>query len=362
MARRDATPATLATVQKTAKPGDVLVLAPGDYRGARFNLATDLTVIAADPKNWPRFIGGASFSKCVGLRFEGVAFEMGETAVASANVLTLAGGERITITGCDFRGYEDAAGKRLGRGVVASGVNDLAITNNRFEGLFRSAVVAGSNGVRITENDMFDMGSDGINLGQVTRALVMGNQIDGFKPVAGNHPDAIQIMTTAAGAASQDVTIADNLIVGQGAQGIFVKAENKAVRHRSIKIQGNVVIDAGFHAITAGQADEVVIAGNVCLFRTRPDADKSWIKAEPGAFIRGNRAMRYLIDPADEKAGSLNEVIDPASDVEEQAAIAAWRKTWRPDPDAPKAEPVAPTDALTLGGKVYDVVLRSAEV
>lgn len=351
------TPETLLAALKGAKPGDVLALAPGDYRGVRLSGLTGLTVTAADPKDRPRFIGGVIINKAAGLCLSGVNFELGPIEVASASIVTVSGGEDIVVTDCDFLGYERGDGARFGRGLVASGVKGLRIVGNRFSRVFRGVVVAGTSGPVIEDNDMFDLGSDGINLGQVTRALVMGNQIAGFKPVAGNHPDAIQIMTTATGGPSQDVTIRSNLIVGQGAQGIFIKAENKAVRHRSIKIQGNVVVDAGYHAITAGQADEVLIADNTCLFRPRPDADKSWIKTEAGAVVRDNKAMRYLLDPIGQKLGA-NEVIGPATDAEVEEAIAAWRAQWRLEPEAPKPE----IGTLTLGGKVYDVVLRSAEV
>ncbi len=336
------TPETLLAALKGAKPGDVLALAPGDYRGVRLSGLTGLTVTAADPKDRPRFIGGVIINKAAGLCLSGVNFELGPIEVASASIVTVSGGEDIVVTDCDFLGYERGDGARFGRGLVASGVKGLRIVGNRFSRVFRGVVVAGTSGPVIEDNDMFDLGSDGINLGQVEGARVSANQIVGFKPAAGDHPDGIQIMT-AAGGPSRDVEISGNLIVGQGAQGIFVKAENKAVRHQGIAIRGNIVVDAGFHAITAGQSDGVVIEGNTCLFRPRDDADMSWIKTEAGAVVRGNKAMRYLLAPADEKAAeAVNEVIGLATDAETEAAIAAWRKAWRPEVVQPEPAPADP--------------------
>lgn len=354
MAIIDANPKTLAPALKTAKPGDTVGLAPGEYRSARIVGATDLTLVGADPKDRPRLVGGVVVNKANGLHLSGLAFELGPIETASAALLAVNGSTGVAVTDCDFLGYEREDGSRFGRGCVVSGVSGLTITGNRFSRMSRGAVIAGSNDVNFSENDLFDLGVDGLNLGQVNDVRVIGNRIVGFSPRPGDHPDGIQIMTTAAGAASEDVLIEGNLVVcgvtGR-AQGIFVKAENPAVRHRNIRVVDNVLCNAGYNAISVGSTDDAVITGNTCLFMPTPDAKSSWIRTERTAGqMSGNAAMGYI---APEGMSRSDDRTIPAATAGQIAeAIAEWRTKWRPEPVVPRPEPEVIEIALKPGQRL----------
>lgn len=350
----DVTPETFATVLKTAKPGDTLALAAGEYRGVKLAGVSGLTITAQDPQDSPRILGGLNIRAAVELRFSQVRFELGAVETTSAGVVTVTGGSGVAFSDCDFVGHERDDGARFGRGLVASGVEELEVVGNRFTRLFRGAVIAGSVDVAVEGNDLADLGSDGLNLGQVARARVVGNQFVGFKPKAGDHPDGIQIMTTAAGAASEDVLIEGNLVVcgvtGR-AQGIFVKAENPAVRHRNIRVVDNVLCNAGYNAISVGSTDDAVITGNTCLFMPTPDAKSSWIRTEGTAGqMSGNAAMGYI---APEGMSRSDDRTIPAATAGQIAeAIAEWRTKWRPEPVASTLEPEVIEIALKPGQRL----------
>ena len=122
--------------------------------------------------------------------------------------------QRIRVENVDFVG--------TWKGVGFGGVDDGQILNNRFTGVI----------------------SDAINVANAQRVRVEGNDARNFAtPNYGDHPDGIQVFTSAGLGATTDILIRGNTISGQFGQGVFVQNPG-AVYLARITIEGNT-IEAG---------------------------------------------------------------------------------------------------------------------
>jgi len=320
------TPATLAADLKAATAGSVLRLEPGAYRGVRIGaLGKSLILAASDPENPPRFTGGAILTGASDLTFRSVVFDIPEAAADFATALTINGGARLAFEACGFQGRVMPE-TRWGKGLTALNVEGLTIRKCWARDLYVGMAVATSGKVEITDNDLADLGSDGIDFAGCLGLLIARNRIIGFHPVTGYHPDGIQGMQPGASRGSQDVVIEDNLIRGN-AQGMQVIAENK-VRMARVAIRRNVILDCGYNGIMAAQIDGVDVAGNVLLLARDGLRDKSWVRVEDctSASATDNRAMGFIGQAT--QAG--NVAIPKATPEQLEAAVAGWVAIHRP--------------------------------
>lgn len=328
--------ASLSAASKLAVAGDTLRLAPGEYPAQRLKSLQKgaVTITSDDPASPARFTGGLTLDDPRGLRFVGVDIDLSSATKSSANAVTVYGAQDLTFIGCRFAGALRPDGARWGRGLVVSKALKLTVQGSTFNRLYRGIVVSGSEDVLIADNDLTELGSDGIDFGESKRIQVLRNLLNDFAPLGGDHPDGIQFMTGATGAASEEILIADNLIAcgnGPRAQGIFFRAENKAVRHRQVQILRNLLVNVGWNGIVAGHIDELLIEGNDLLFQPPVDGSdpkRSWISATAAiGRVSNNRAMRML-DIAGVDGGG-NVEIPAATDEEIKAAVATWRAKFR---------------------------------
>lgn len=334
-----------------------LRLAPGDYSKVRISPTTPLIVTSADPENRARFVAGLTLDKPSGVTFLGVDFDIAAATAEYADAVRINGGREVAFLGCRFSGLEREDGERWGRGLNATGVSGLKVGECTFSRLHRGVVAGSCEDVGVLDNDFLAMGSDGVNLGQVIRATVERNLFKGFKPSGGDHPDGVQVMTGASGAASVDVDISFNCVVcgDEGVQGIFVRAENAAVRHRNVGVVGNALLGAGLNAISVGSTDNALVQGNACLFVPRPGAKQSNLRAEnTNGDVSGNKAMGFIPTSWGKQGG--NQVIGAATKEQLAEAEAAWMATYRAPPK-PVDQVVA---SYVVDGVTYDIVRRAA--
>lgn len=344
MTGKATTPSTLAALRQ-ATPGSEIRLAPGEYSAARLKgLPGKLTFTADDPASPPRFTRGLTLDQPTGLTLRGVDIDISSASASFAAGLTVYGGDGLTIEGGRIVGLEKPDGVRWGRGIVASDVSNFTVKGTLLEHLFRGIVISSANGVLLDGLDLFDLGSDGINLGQVAGVTIRRCQIVGFAPVGDDHPDGIQVMTGAAGGPSSNITIEDVLIAcgaTKRAQGIFTKAENREVRHANIAIRRVLLVNVGWHGIAGEAIDGVEVDDATLLFQVSPEnaGTKSWIKlAGSTGRVANSRAMAFD-DPKTPGLTSENlTVIPAATEAEIQMAMAAWRAKFRPAPVEKPAE------------------------
>lgn len=337
------TPASFAAGVSKLAPGGEVRLAPGEYPAVRLKgLQGALTLVPDDPASPPRFTRGLTIDKPAGLTLRGVDIDISAATASFAAGITVYGGDGLTIEGGRVTGLEKPDGVRWGRGLVASDVSNLKVAGVAFDRLYRGIVLSRAKSVLLDRLDLTNLGSDGIDFGQVDGVTVRSCQLVGFEPVGADHPDGIQVMTGAAGGPSRNITIEDTMIVCgtvKRAQGIFVRAENTAVRHANIAIRRVLLVNVGWHGIAGSAIDGVEVDDATLLFQLSPEnaGTKSWIKLNGSTGrVVNSRAMAFDDPMAEGLTGENLTVIPAATEAEVQAAIDAWRAKHRPTNPAPQ--------------------------
>ena len=203
-----------------AAPGDKIVLSPGGYG-----------VINVPRKNWltPITIDASSavMSGVVMLGVSGVTW-IGGTVIGSIYGISIRNSSRISITGVDISLAQ--------RGIVINSSDDIRIIKNR----------------------LHHLRTDGVDIvGQ--RVVVEGNIISNMLPVVGDHPDGIQMWSTA-DYKTRDVTVRANVVSG-AMQGIYGSAPGVGLEN--IRVTGNKVTVTYGNGIVLGDATGTIATGNI---------------------------------------------------------------------------------------------------
>ena len=250
-----ATPATLMARLKSAKGGETIRLAPGDYGIVNFPREVHSPAITIDAS-------GATFTGLVLNKVGGV---------------TIRGGQ---VVGPGGRSY----------GISIRGSERVRIENMRISGAHRGIVTNESRDIALVGNALTGLVSDGIDVASSQRVLVQRNSCRDFSPNLavfdaagkkvrdGDHPDCIQGWSRSTLPPTSDVQVLDNVIEGR-MQGIFF---GNHVRNGvddggfdRIVIRGNKVT-VNMAGIAIGAVRDGVVRDNVVdvwpgvLFPTRP--------------------------------------------------------------------------------------------
>ncbi|CAM3239768.1 hypothetical protein SPAN111604_12670 [Sphingomonas antarctica] len=228
---------TLVQGMNAAQPGDTIVLAPGGYG-----------VIAVPRKVWQQPITidarAASMTGIVMFKVSGVNWT-GGTIIGSLLGISISNSDRVNITGADV------------------------------SGAIKGIVVNNSSDIKLLRNKLHALRSDGIDVvGQ--RVLVEGNTITDMRPVAGDHPDGIQIWS-ANDEQTRDITVRGNSITG-ASQGIFARAP--ALGLSNLVVTGNkVFVDYGNGIVLLDTKDSIA-TGNSVKSTTNGQFDKANMRVE----------------------------------------------------------------------------------
>ncbi len=178
--------------------------------------------------------------------------------------------QRIRIENVDFVG--------TWKGVGFAGVDDGQIVGNRFVGTI----------------------SDAINVANAQRVRVEGNDAKNFAaPNYGDHPDCIQVFTSAGLGPTTGIVIRYNKCSGQYAQGIFVQNPGAAYL-ANITIEGNTVEAGQVRGVsldTTAQAS-VVRSNTVSTWSTETRWQSSIFAGGAGITRSCNTVAAHLQWPA----------------------------------------------------------------
>ena len=253
-----ATPATLDTVLKTAKPGDTITLAPGSYapiglRDRHWTRAITIDASAAELRS-------ARFDNVGGMTWHGGSFGGADVEQVGFRVEV---GDHIAIDGVTFRHFANV-------GIVLGRVTDARLTNN---------VVT-------------DSGSDGIDIAMSQRVVVDHNRCTDFKPLPGAHADCIQLWSKPNLAPIADVTLTNNVAIGdmQGFTGFDGPLDRVVLENNFVKV-------TAWHGIALYDCHDCILRHNRAESMPNPhypDA-RAWIKFQGGAnnIDCDNRAKDY---------------------------------------------------------------------
>lgn len=268
-----ATAAQLTSALKTAKGGDTILLAPGNYGAValnNFKFASAVTIKSANPSA-DAVLTTLKVSNSVNLSFEDidVRHPLAKTETDFTPAVYIATSQRIALNGLDITGSLDGNPNNDGWGIRLDDSSNILVANTSFQQLNRALIARDSTALAITGNKVSEV-REGFNFADVQHVVIEGNAITRVQPnwAAGDHPDAIQFWNNGVASGSSDVIIRNNAILTDAkavVQGIFVGMENAALRHSDFIVENNLYYGDSTHGISLYGVDNATVRGNTVL-------------------------------------------------------------------------------------------------
>ena len=280
----------------SAKAGDVVVLAAGDYGDVRITnrkYAGTVTIISASSSNMAH-IDRLTVDNVTNLTFKKI--DIGGERLETDKSTYLAevrNSTNITFDGAHVHGLIDGdpTNERSGLSIRAS--KSVKVINSEFDDLLRGAWVQRSTDVQLLGNNFHDIRVDGLALSAVTKVVIDSNKFTDFHRLKQDHSDAIQFWTTNEKTPSTDIVIRNNQILqgnGTAMQGIFMRDESNALPYERVLIENNLVYESGYaNGVTVIGGKAITIKGNTVVSMDG-DASTTKIRLEKiaGAVVSKN--------------------------------------------------------------------------
>ena len=318
----------LSAALKAAQDGDVISLTAGSYSGldvSRLNFSTGVTITSADPSHLA-VLTNFDISASSGLHFANLEFH---ATGAGGNYwgFNVNNSSNISFDHLSVHGSLDGNPQDDPEGIGILGSSNISITNSEFQQLFRGIAFGNTSGVTISGNSFHDLRTTGVMGAQASDVKILDNTFKNFKLVTGDHPDAIQFLTSATTAASHDITISGNVIdrgAGDGIQGIFLRDELGSLPYDHVTISDNLLIGTGYNGIAVLGGKDLMITGNT-LVSYSGSSTVNWLLVQKadGVVAAGNSAVKISFDQVTnlvEANDTLNAAVADAG----KAALAIW--------------------------------------
>ncbi|QHL89682.1 hypothetical protein GVO57_01140 [Sphingomonas changnyeongensis] len=301
-----------------ASGGETILLAPGSYGTLALNsrsFAADVTIASADAGN-PARLDGVHVNGSRNILFRGL--DIGRALAPGepewTQLATVTNAENIRFDSVSLHGSLDGNAGNDGWGLYVTGTRGFALTGSNVQELMRAFVIEQSSDIRIADNLIHRIRSDGGDFAAVDGVVIENNLYRDFQPSAGDHADAIQFWTAGQTRGSSNVLIRNNVVLqgnGTGTQGIFIRDEQGRLPHSNVRIENNLIYSSDqFEGISVEGAIGVAIIGNTVVSPTS-DAKRLWIRVDrvDGALIARNVTDDLLIGTATGLAQSDNAVL-----------------------------------------------------
>ena len=321
--------AGLTAALKTAHDGDTISLKAGTYSGLDFNhvnFASGVTITSADPLH-EAVLTNFHVGDSSGLHFSNLDFQANGGAgslwgfqVENSKNISF---DHLNVHGTDANPQNDA------EGIGVWGSANVSITNSEFHQLARGATFGEGSNLVVTGNSFHDLRTTGIMVGQTAKADISNNSFTNFKIVAGDHPDAIQFITTGTTSASHDINITGNVITrgtGDAVQGIFLRDEVGTLHYTNVNIANNLLIGTGYNGIAVLGGQNVAVTNNM-LQSYAGDTNVTWVMVQSSDNVTasGNTAKSFIFDQ-DTHLTETGDVHNAATTDNGQSALATWLK------------------------------------
>ena len=326
-----ATPATIGGVLVRARGGDVLKLAPGTYEGLApkaWTFSPGLTITSADPSH-PAVLTNFDAHNIKGVTFSNLDLLAKGPAYFAFQIFdsTDVHFDRVNVHGVvdEGRPRNDAEGIRF------SGGSTVSVTNSEFHDLKRAFAIGDTEGVTVSGNRAHDLRVTGFMFGGATTHItVTDNTVWNIRPMPGDHPDAIQFLTAGSKAPATDILVARNVVFrgdGSATQGIFFRDQVGTLPFERVTIADNLVVGTGYNGILVMGAKDLAITGNE-LVSNPGSANNTWLRVETAQGVTASRNRAQLISfvtstGVKEKS---NKLTSPVSD-RGLAALHGWAAT-----------------------------------
>lgn len=304
--------AELLTALRSAKSGEVILVAPGEYQGLMFQgvKARNVQVRSANPAA-PAVIGPFLMENSSGITFRGLEFS--NAGGSDAWAWRILDSHDINFDQLDVHGTLDGNPQNDRQGIQIRRSSKIGITNSTFHELYRSISPSETSDIRITDNRFHDNARTGVFSSNVQDVLIARNSFTDSYPVEGDHMDAIAFTKIGPTNTTRDVVVADNLIMrgkGRVTQGIFFRDPSKGeTRFTNIRISNNLIIGMGLNGIYVNSAEQVVIDGNTVLAYPGK-SNNSWILLQHvrNGEVRENQAPLISVTPPANQNLDVKEV------------------------------------------------------
>lgn len=366
--------AALSTALAAAQGGDTIRVEPGNYgslnvkRGQAKDFPLPVTIEAAVPEEPPVFAPMTLYDLS-NVRFRDLAWEqLDDLGARHTGCVTLYGGKKIEFLQNKFRGHaRQGQHGRFGYGIVAEGVEGLAVAKNEFSNLERGFV--GSKGrLWLAElNHFHDIGHDCMSFAELRDSAIRKNLMEDFHPGPDYHPDGIQFHCNGT-KGSHNIVIAQNLIIcdpERRAQGIFMRGGYKGdvpdQRYSGILIEENTTAGTMWNGIMVTYADRLNINRNRILHLPGKDRMIARIVTDysTGAAI-DNESRQFLLNKELLDKSSGNRVVEDVTPGEVAEIRRQWMERFMPAP-RPLPVPPPPPPADGDGPQVVNLELKAGD-
>jgi len=321
-----ATPASLNATLTKARGGDTILLAPGTYAGwapKGLSFSPAVTISSEDPGH------RATFTNFDAHNIKGVTFQKLELRATAPGyfVFQLFNASDVHFDQVDVHGSLDGDPTDDAEGLRFVDSEDISVTNSEFHELKRAAAISTSNRVKVSGNIAHDLEVTGFMFAACTQVSVTDNAVWTLKSVPGDHADAIQFLTAGTTTPSRDITIARNLVYrgeGKATQGIFLRDQIGTLPYQDVTIADNLIVGTGYNGILVMGATHLSVTGNE-LISNPGSTNNTWIhlQATEDVQVEHNRAQMIGIDTSTKVAQKANQLIQPVKDGG-RAALSAW--------------------------------------
>jgi hypothetical protein len=281
--------------------------------------APGITITSTDPLD-PAVLNYFEMANCAGITFGNIDFEVLLPAFYgwkfdTCDRITISAGVRCRSNSSIPADFTDVVGMRFftcTNTVVEDG--EFYHLNQCIQGAISTDTLV------IRRNNLHDMNSDCIDIGNVSNVTVSDNWGHDWHTTAGNHPDFCQFT-----ADCHNVTISGNLIergAGNNTQGVFPGDGN----HTNVDIDGNMVAGTGASGIRPISCTGVTVNNNDLITFVGGDPTTLLVQLSDQVTVTNNRtaAGALSVVTSTNVTQSGNEDIAAVSD-QGAADIAAWR-------------------------------------
>jgi parallel beta-helix repeat protein len=328
----------LTAALKLAQSGDTVELQAGTYSGvalSNLTFAGGVTITSADP-NHEAVVTDLALTNVNGLTFSHL-----ELAEAGPGY-NISRSQNISFDHDYVHGSLDGNAQDDPNGLSFLDTSHVSITNSEFTQL-KTAIGIGANTLKqitditVSGNDIHGLEKAGVIIAGASNVSISKNFISDIRPLAADHPDAIQFFTTGTTVAAQNIDISDNVIMrgdGDATQGIFLRDQVGTLPYHNVTIENNLVVGTGYAGIYAEGVNGVQISGNE-LVSDPGKTNNTWMLVQTGANVTstGNTAQTISFDGVTNVRESGDLINTPVDDGG-QLAIDSWAMTHVVDPAA----------------------------
>lgn len=299
--------AQLDAALKAAKGGETIKLAAGTYTSIALNgvnYASNVTITSLDANN-PAVVQKVGILNSSNITFQNLtlARNLSPTDADYTQLHSVVGSSNITFDDVTISGGSGDASKSVGWGLFLRNSSNITVENSSVDHVAMAINVINVDGLTIQNNNFHDNRRDGLNLAQVDNVLIDGNMFSDMHPVNGEHPDAIQFMTSGTTESSTNITISNNVVMqgnGDPIQGIFMNDEIGTLPYQNVNITNNLIYVNGLNnGISITDAQNVNISSNTVVSRT-DDTVAAWVSLAKitNATVANNVGDKFITDSA----------------------------------------------------------------